>query len=92
MPVRGRAARYLPEVRESPRSWRCLNFGYQRHGARRRPLTITSRHTGNDNNPGTLAQPWALTSFIQGSANNNKMAGKRIGIIAGNYTITVGFP
>ena len=48
--------------------------------------------TGNDANPGTLAQPWALTSFIQGSANNNKMAGTRVGIIAGNYTITAAFP
>ena len=48
--------------------------------------------SGNDNNAGTLAQPWALTSFIQGSTNNNKMAGKRIGIMAGNYTITSAFP
>jgi hypothetical protein len=48
--------------------------------------------TGNDNNPGTLAAPWALTSFIQGSTNNNAMAGKRIGIIAGNYSIDSRFP
>jgi hypothetical protein len=42
--------------------------------------------SGNDSNPGTLAAPWALTSFTAGSANNNLMAGKKIGIIAGNYT------
>jgi hypothetical protein len=48
--------------------------------------------TGNDSNPGTLSAPWALTSFIYNSANYNKMAGKRIGLIAGNYQITSAFP
>lgn len=43
---------------------------------------------GNDANPGTLQAPWALTSFVAGSANNNKMGGKRIGIIAGSYSLT----
>jgi Chitobiase/beta-hexosaminidase C-terminal domain len=41
--------------------------------------------TGNDANPGTLAQPWALTSFNVASSNNALMAGKKIGMIAGTY-------
>jgi hypothetical protein len=43
--------------------------------------------SGNDSNPGTLAQPWAITSFEIASPNFNKMAGKRIGIMAGNYSL-----
>jgi hypothetical protein len=48
--------------------------------------------TGSDSNAGTLASPWALTSFIYNSANYNKMAGKRIGLVAGSYQITSAFP
>ena len=42
--------------------------------------------TGSDSNPGTFAQPWAITSMQRTTANNNKMGGKRIGIIEGTYT------
>lgn len=48
--------------------------------------------TGSDSNPGTLAQPWALTSLASNSSNLAKIAGKRVGIIAGNYTINSDFP
>ena len=41
--------------------------------------------TGNDSNPGTLTAPWAFTSFNYSNANNAKMAGKRVGLIAGTY-------
>jgi hypothetical protein len=45
---------------------------------------------GNDANPGTLAQPWAITSFNNsGNANNAKMAGKKVGIIAGTYNTSL---
>ena len=44
--------------------------------------------TGDDNNVGSLAAPWAITSLIAGSANNNRMASKRIGLIAGTYNIS----
>jgi hypothetical protein len=43
--------------------------------------------SGNDSNPGTLTQPWALTSLQNTSPNNPKMAGKRVGLIAGNYSM-----
>src|SRR5215469_4853900 len=43
--------------------------------------------TGSDSNPGSLAQPWAITSFETASPNFNKMAGKRVGLIAGNYSL-----
>lgn len=42
--------------------------------------------SGNDSNPGTLGSPWALTSFQDTSPNNRLMAGKRVGLIAGNYS------
>lgn len=47
--------------------------------------------TGNDGNPGTLAAPWAITSLQARDphGNNAKMAGKRVGLIAGTYTIDV---
>lgn len=48
--------------------------------------------TGKDSNPGTLAQPWALTSLASNSSNLSKIAGKRIGIVAGSYTIPGNFP
>ena len=47
--------------------------------------------TGNDSNPGTLAAPWAITSLVPTSANQSKMAGKKVGLIAGTYT-TAGLP
>ncbi len=43
--------------------------------------------SGNDSNPGTLAAPWALTSLQNFSPNNPKMAGKRVGLVAGNYSM-----
>jgi hypothetical protein len=43
--------------------------------------------TGSDSNPGTLAAPWALTSLLDNNANNSKIAGKRIGLIAGTYSL-----
>lgn len=44
--------------------------------------------TGSDSNAGTLASPWAITSLQDTNANNAKMAGKRIGLIAGTYDVT----
>jgi hypothetical protein len=47
--------------------------------------------TGSDSNPGTVASPWAITS-LQASdphGNNAKMAGKRVGLVAGTYTIDI---
>jgi hypothetical protein len=49
--------------------------------------------TGNDSNPGTLAAPWAITSLspTKQNASNvgnwSKIAGKRIGLIAGTYGV-----
>jgi hypothetical protein len=43
--------------------------------------------TGSDSNPGTVAAPWALTSLLSSSPNQSKMAGKRIGVIAGTYSV-----
>jgi hypothetical protein len=44
--------------------------------------------TGSDSNPGTLAEPWAITSLIDNSPNNSSIAGKNVGLIAGTYAIT----
>jgi len=44
--------------------------------------------TGSDGNPGTLAEPWALTSMVPGNANQSKMAGKRVGLLPGTYDIS----
>src|ERR1700733_8359267 len=46
--------------------------------------------TGNDSNNGlTPATAWAFTSFNNtGSTNNAKMAGKKIGIVAGTYNLS----
>jgi Right handed beta helix region len=41
--------------------------------------------TGSDSNPGTQASPWAITSLRDTNANNARMAGKKIGMIAGTY-------
>lgn len=50
--------------------------------------------TGSDSNPGTLSQPWALTSLLNPamsqfnssiSANQTAMRGKRIGVLPGTY-------
>jgi hypothetical protein len=43
--------------------------------------------TGSDTNAGTLAAPWAITSLLSGSPNQSKMAGKRVGVIAGTYSV-----
>lgn len=42
---------------------------------------------GSDGNPGTLAQPWAITSLQDTSPNNAKMQGKRTGLLPGTYSI-----
>ncbi|MGB9329443.1 MAG: right-handed parallel beta-helix repeat-containing protein [Steroidobacteraceae bacterium] len=50
--------------------------------------------TGSDSNPGTLSQPWAITSLINASqnaynaANWTKMSGKRIGLLPGTYNVS----
>jgi hypothetical protein len=41
--------------------------------------------TGADSNPGTLASPWAITSLQDTNSNNAKIAGKRVGMLAGTY-------
>jgi hypothetical protein len=44
--------------------------------------------TGNDSNNGTSpSTAWALTSLISSSSNQSKIAGKRIGLIAGTYNV-----
>lgn len=43
--------------------------------------------SGSDNNPGTLAAPWAITSLISTSPNNSKMASKRVGFLPGTYKV-----
>jgi Right handed beta helix region len=43
--------------------------------------------TGSDANPGTLASPWAITSFQSSSPNNALMKSKRIGILPGTYGV-----
>ena len=42
---------------------------------------------GDDGNPGTVSSPWAITSLISNSPNNSKIAGKRVGLIAGTYNV-----
>jgi hypothetical protein len=50
--------------------------------------------TGNDANPGTVAQPWAITSLSLRSYNSNnvanclKQAGKRVGFLPGTYDVS----
>jgi hypothetical protein len=41
--------------------------------------------TGSDSNPGTQASPWAITSLQDTNSNNARMAGKKVGMIAGTY-------
>ena len=41
--------------------------------------------TGSDSHAGTLSSPWAITSLQDTNPNNAKMAGKRIGLMAGTY-------
>jgi hypothetical protein len=46
--------------------------------------------TGSDSNPGTLAQPWAITS-LRTVSNNFRLingAGKRIGLLPGTYNVS----
>jgi hypothetical protein len=41
--------------------------------------------SGSDSNPGTQAAPWAITSLQDTNSNNARMAGKKVGMIAGTY-------
>ncbi len=43
--------------------------------------------SGNDSNAGTLSAPWAITSLQRSNPNNAKIAGKRVGIVSGTYSI-----
>lgn len=43
--------------------------------------------SGSDSNAGTQAAPWAITSLLPGSANRTKMAGKRVGVLPGTYSV-----
>jgi hypothetical protein len=43
--------------------------------------------TGSDSNPGTQAAPWAITSLQDTNPNNAKIAGKRVGLLAGTYNV-----
>ena len=53
--------------------------------------------TGSDSNPGTLTQPWAITSLMLISRNSNnvsncnKTSGQRIGFLPGTYYLTTKF-
>jgi hypothetical protein len=47
--------------------------------------TLFISTTGSDSNPGTLAQPWAITSLLSNSANQASMVGQVIGMVAGTY-------
>jgi hypothetical protein len=42
--------------------------------------------TGNDNNPGTMAAPWAL-SALNNAAKRSLYAGKRVGLLDGVYNV-----
>jgi len=42
--------------------------------------------SGSNNNPGTQAQPWAITALAD--ASKTQIRGKRIGLLDGNYVIT----
>jgi hypothetical protein len=50
--------------------------------------------TGSDSSPGTVTQPWAITSLMSSAqnANNvgnwNKTSGKRVGLLAGTYNVS----
>lgn len=41
--------------------------------------------TGSDSNPGTLAQPWAITSI---NSKHSTYAGKRVGLLPGTYRVS----
>jgi hypothetical protein len=43
--------------------------------------------SGSDSNPGTQSSPWAITSLVDTSANNKKIAGKRVGLLPGTYSL-----
>jgi hypothetical protein len=43
--------------------------------------------SGSDSNAGTVSSPWAITSLRDNSPNNGKIAGKRVGLMAGTYNI-----
>lgn len=44
--------------------------------------------SGADTNPGTVSQPWAITSLQAGHGNNSKMSGKRVGLLPGTYNLS----
>lgn len=44
--------------------------------------------TGSDSNPGTVADPWAITSLVYGTTNYSKIAGNRIGLLPGTYDVS----
>lgn len=44
--------------------------------------------TGSDANVGSLAAPWAITSLQDTNGNNSKIAGKKVGLIAGTFDIS----
>lgn len=44
--------------------------------------------TGSDSNSGSLAAPFAITSLQDSNANNSKFAGKKVGLIAGTYSLS----
>lgn len=41
--------------------------------------------TGSDNNPGTLASPWAITAL---NTRRSTYAGRRVGLLNGNYDLS----
>jgi hypothetical protein len=43
--------------------------------------------SGSDSNPGTQSSPWAITSLVDSSPNNSKIAGKRVGLLPGTYAL-----
>ena len=43
--------------------------------------------TGSDSNAGTQSSPWAITSLHDTNPNNEKIAGKRVGLLAGTYNV-----
>jgi hypothetical protein len=44
--------------------------------------------TGSDSNPGTVAEPWAITSLRTVSSNFSLLAGQRIGFLPGTYNVS----
>ncbi|HJS89974.1 MAG TPA: hypothetical protein VJ738_08435 [Steroidobacteraceae bacterium] len=61
------------------------------------PFDFYVSPTGSDSNPGTVAEPWAITSLMliarnpYNVANCNATSGKRIGFLPGTYYLTTAF-